>query len=175
MLSSPLPPDVLRLTIGGYTLDPFGTHGLGHWARALENGLNLVRVTGADPLVVTLFALLHDCRRWSEGSDWDHGLRASYLVPEVCKLIPGLDMARAELLREACAHHTDGVLHDDPTVGTCWDADRLDLGRVGITPRPELLCTAAARAPSEIEGATQRAVAETVPSFVYEEWVQFTL
>ena len=168
-------PDVLRLAIGGYTLDSFGTHGLGHWGRVLENGLSLASLTGADPLVVTLFAVIHDCRRWSEGFDWDHGLRASYLVPELCELVPGLDAPQAELLRVACAHHTDGVLHDDPTVGTCWDADRLDLGRVGIRPRPELLCTVAARVPSEIEAATKRAVEEAVPDFVREEWGRFAL
>ena len=89
--------------------------------------------------------------------------------------MPGLDAPRAELLRVACAHHTDGVLHDDPPVGTCWDADRLDLGRVGIRPRPELLCTVAARVPAEIEAATKRAVEEAVPDFVREEWCPFAL
>jgi hypothetical protein len=34
---------------------------------------------------------------------------------------------------------------DDPTVGACWDADRLDLPRVGVTVDPRLLSTAAAR------------------------------
>ena len=34
-----IPPEVLHLTIGGYTLAPLGTHGLGHWGRVLENGL----------------------------------------------------------------------------------------------------------------------------------------
>ena len=32
----------------------------------------------------------------------------------------------------------------DPTVGACWDADRLDLPRVWITPDPALLSTARA-------------------------------
>jgi uncharacterized protein len=33
----------------------------------------------------------------------------------------------------------------DPTVGCCFDADRLDLARCGITPNPELLSTEAVR------------------------------
>jgi uncharacterized protein len=39
----------------------------------------------------------------------------------------------------------DGLLEADLTVQTCWDADRLDLGRVGKTPRVEKLCTEEAR------------------------------
>jgi hypothetical protein len=35
------------------------------------------------------------------------------------------------LLRRACATHTHGITSDDPTIGVCWDADRLDLRRFG--------------------------------------------
>jgi uncharacterized protein len=44
------------------------------------------------------------------------------------------------------------------TVLTCWDADRLDLGRVGIKPNPHRLCTAAARDPMMIEWAYKRSI-----------------
>ena len=47
----------------------------------------------------------------------------------------------------------------DPTVLTCWDADRLDLGRVGITPRAEKLCTSAACNPAVMAKANHRAEA----------------
>ena len=40
--------------------------------------------------------------------------------------------------------HTDGTISDDPTIGCCWDADRLDLPRVGMQPDPALLSTEAA-------------------------------
>ena len=56
-----------------------------------------------------------------------------------------LDDRRFELLYEACRLHTDGLTDGDLTLQVCWDADRLDLGRVGITPVPHLLCTDAAR------------------------------
>ena len=46
-----------------------------------------------------------------------------------------------ELLAEACRDHTSGPHHGDPTIGTCWDADRLDLGRVGIIPQEEFMST----------------------------------
>jgi uncharacterized protein len=47
----------------------------------------------------------------------------------------------------------------DITVLTCWDADRLDLGRVGIRPAAHRLCTDAARDPAMIEWAYRRSTA----------------
>ena len=58
-----------------------------------------------------------------------------------------------ELLRFACEYHTDGLTEADITIQTCWDADRLDLGRVGIRPDPRYLCTPAARESTLIEWA----------------------
>ena len=37
------------------------------------------------------------------------------------------------LLRRACATHTHGITSDDPTIGVCWDADRLDISRFGYS------------------------------------------
>ena len=36
-------------------------------------------------------------------------------------------------------------MSEHPTIGTCWDADRLDLGRVGIVPQPKFMSTAFAK------------------------------
>ena len=38
------------------------------------------------------------------------------------------------LLCEAIEFHSGGDTHSDPTIQSCWDADGLDLGRVGIRP-----------------------------------------
>lgn len=169
-----IPEAVLRSAIGGYTLYPLGTHGLGHWGRVLENGLRLAERTGADLFVVSLFAVLHDCRRENEGTDPGHGKRGARVLVTLEDQLPELTPARSELLRFACAHHTDGEVHEDPTIGTCWDSDRLDLGRVGIQPVPELLCTGVARQPSEIAVATRRAIHAYVPSFVEDEWLHYS-
>jgi uncharacterized protein len=48
------------------------------------------------------------------------------------------------------------MLDGNITVQTCWDADRLDLGRVGTTPDPRYLCTAAAKQSDIIEWALRR-------------------
>ena len=77
-------------------------------------------------------------------------------VPISCGTFLHLDDDRFDLLHHACAHHTDGTTEADPTVQTCWDADRLDLGRVMITPEPASLCTAPARRPDTIRWALER-------------------
>ena len=45
------------------------------------------------------------------------------------------------------------TVSDDPTTGACWDADRLNLWRVGITPAARLLSTTEARDPDLIAEA----------------------
>ena len=45
----------------------------------------------------------------------------------------------------------------DPAVLACWDADRLDLARVGIRPRADRLCTAHARSDGVIRDAVRMA------------------
>jgi uncharacterized protein len=56
-----------------------------------------------------------------------------------------LDAARCKTLVTALSLHVDGLVSDDPTIGVCWDADRLHLWRIGVEPDPELLSTAAGR------------------------------
>ena len=48
-------------------------------------------------------------------------------------------------LDDACYYHADGFTKHTITVMTCWDSDRLDLGRVGIKPNAQYLCTTAAK------------------------------
>ena len=122
------------------------------------NGLRLAPVTGADPTVVELFAVLHDVCREDDGFDMEHGARSAELVFEVCDDLLGVGREQAELLAFACRHHTFGGTEADVTVQTCWDADRLDLGRVGIRPHPRYLCTPAARSAEVIEWAHARSL-----------------
>ena len=120
-------------------------HGLVHWERVGRNGLDLTANTeGADADVVLLFALFHDSMRLNDGHDPEHGQRGGVFARELRKLLP-LDDDRLALLQEGCAGHTDGLVSADPTIGVCWDADRLDLPRVGITPDAALMSTDAGR------------------------------
>ena len=63
-----------------------------------------------------------------------------------------------ELLTEALKYQSDGYTEADITVQVCWDADRLDLGRVGIKPAPQRLCTASAKSVDVLEAAYERSV-----------------
>ena len=51
----------------------------------------------------------------------------------------------------ACRYHSVGRLDRDVTIQTCWDADRLDLGRVGITPKSLYLGSSLAKDHNFIE------------------------
>jgi uncharacterized protein len=120
-------------------------HGLAHWERVGLNGLDLAAETdGADADVALLFALFHDSMRLNDGHDPEHGQRGGALARGLRKLLP-LNDDQLSLLHEACAGHTDGMVSADPTIGVCWDADRLDLPRVGITPAAALMSTAAGK------------------------------
>ena len=59
---------------------------------------------------------------------------------------------------DACKYHSDGFVKGDITVQTCWDSDRLDLGRVGIKPLADKLCTKAAKKNEVIEAAYRRSI-----------------
>jgi len=137
--------DLLRVLRGQFALDWHGIHGIAHWERVRENGLRLAEVTGANPRVVELFAILHDSRRESDGHDPGHGTRAAELARSLAGRSFEIDAPDLGLLVAACRDHSEGLTEGDITVLTCWDADRLDLGRVGNRPRPDRLCTPAAR------------------------------
>jgi len=161
---------ILQAVLEEYILPWDGDHGVAHWARVLENGLRLAEETGANVEVVRLFALLHDSRRINELADPDHGPRASEFARTLRGGVFELDDDEFALLHRACAGHTYCVTDPDVTVRTCWDADRLDLGRVGVTPHPSLLCTEVARRPETIRWADGRATLLVVPEFVREDW-----
>lgn len=139
-----------------FALDWSGIHGAPHWARVWNNGLRLAEHTGARLDVVELFAFLHDTQRKYDGRDPDHGSRAADFARTLQGGLFTLDDEGLSLLCFACAGHSDGLLQADVTVQTCWDADRLDLIRIGVIPDPKKLCTDAARDSKMIEWASNR-------------------
>jgi uncharacterized protein len=141
-----------------FKLDWRGIHGVSHWARVRQNGLLLSESTGANTVVVELFSFLHDSCRLNDGHDPNHGARAADFAQSLHGTVITLSAQELAVLLDACQGHTHGRHSDNVTIQTCWDADRLDLGRVGIRPVPERLCTDAARAPVLIEWAYQRSV-----------------
>jgi uncharacterized protein len=163
--------ELMRTILAGFPLGISSVHDPAHWARVQENGLNLAELTGADPEIVRLFAILHDSRRTHDGEDYDHGSDAADFARSLRGTHIHLDDDKFELLYEACANHTNGEIEADITVQTCWDADRLDLGRVWIIPEPGRLCTEPARDPKLIAWATQRAKDGFRPA-ILDEWLE---
>jgi uncharacterized protein len=161
---------LLSRILDGYRLPARGIHGLTHWARVFENGRKLAQVVEADTELIELFAVFHDARRVNDAVDHDHGRRGAQLARELRGDYFELDDDRFALLEYACAEHTSGLTEADLRVQVCWDADRLDLLRVGIRPQSRLLCTDAARSLEVIEWANERAVHRFVPESVGEEW-----
>jgi len=148
--------ELLDAILSQYPLSRGGPHGVAHWARVLENGRRLATETEACLAVVELFALFHDSQRFGEGDDPAHGLRGAELAAAFHGTYYDLPPEEFELLFTACEQHTEGLTDGDITLQTCWDADRLDLGRVGIMPMPSRLCTDAAKTPDILVWAIER-------------------
>lgn len=163
-------PVILQAVLEDYALPWGGDHGIAHWARVLENGRRLAVTTGAIPAIVDLFAVLHDSRRANENWDPEHGPRAAEFARTLRGRLFDLPDHEFQLLHRACHGHTHELTHPDATIQTCWDADRLDLGRVGITPHPSRLCSAAAKSPAMIKWADGRASLGFMPKLVWDEW-----
>ena len=163
---TPLICEVLRYQV----VDSRGLHGLLHWGRVYDNGLRLAAETEANVEVVRLFAFLHDSRRFNDGTDPEHGERGA----EFAKLLRGrffeLEDEEFELLYVACRDHEKGRTDGDVTVRTCWDADRLDLSRAGITPDPNRLCTRPAMSRGMRQWAAERANSDAVSEVVADLW-----
>jgi uncharacterized protein len=128
-----------------FALGEVSLHGPDHWRRVERNGLALAERNGANVEIVRLFAVLHDSQRRNESHDPQHGARAADYAAQLHGEYFVLPNEELELLQYALTHHAKGMLSNDVTIGTCWDADRLDLGRVGIAPSAAYLSTAAAK------------------------------
>ena len=147
----------LEFARGQFALDPAGTHGEGHWTRVCVIGRRIGEQEGADLEIVELFALFHDLCRIGGGIDRGHGHRAAELARRCRRpLFDLVDDERFAVLWAALAGHDRREIdHDDITVRTCWDAERLELPRFGITPQPSLLYTETARRPEMIAWAAE--------------------
>lgn len=113
----------------------FSVHGLSHWQRVERNGLYLAERESGDKVVVSLFALFHDSQRINDFDDPNHGERGAALAKEFfeASYLP-ISKEQFDFLHEACCGHTEELFHENPTIKCSWDADRLDLTRIGVLP-----------------------------------------
>jgi uncharacterized protein len=139
-------PDARRLLVAVHASPSSSLHAAGHALEVAFAGVRLIEAGApADPAVVLAFAVLHDSQRRSEGHDPEHGARAAEVARDLYQEVHGLSAAQLEVLCSALVDHARGRTSTDPTIGACWDADRLTLRRVGIAPRPEYMSTTAGR------------------------------
>jgi uncharacterized protein len=134
---------IIELAKSVFVLGDESYHGVRHWEEVAKNGEFLSMQPQVDATVVKLFAYLHDCKRVEEYADPEHGHRAAEYVDELRRNgeLGFLTFSQYYKLKNACElHHTGGV-SDDPTIGACFDADRIELIRCGIQPRVELMST----------------------------------
>lgn len=165
-----LNPGLIQTILAEYSLPWFGVHGVSHWARVLENGLRLAAETGANSRVVQYFAVFHDSRRINEQIDPGHGRRGGDFARSLRGVEVHLLDDEFDLLFLACRNHTDGHTNGDITVRTCWDADRLDIGRVGFTVQKKYLGTDAAKSDEIMAWALERSITRYVPALVSRDW-----
>lgn len=140
--------DLVRLAESAFKLGSRSIHGRNHWSRVADNGHAICALdSDIDATVVHHFALLHDCKRLDDDDDPGHGRRAAGYCKKLHS-VGKLQLTQSQLrtLIIACAHHNDGQTSDDRTIGACWDADRLDLTRIGVIPDLARLSTTAGRA-----------------------------
>jgi uncharacterized protein len=125
-----------------------------------------------DEAVIHLFSLFHDSQRFGDGDDEGHGGRGTSLLVGALN-IPfhmrlrfrdpygnrrnfQVEMSSVVRAVHACVYHTEALpsfldakldvpFAGDTTQQICFDADRLDLPRVGTRPSPRYLFTDTAR------------------------------
>ncbi|HEY8607887.1 MAG TPA: hypothetical protein VIM12_12305 [Noviherbaspirillum sp.] len=153
---SQVPRPLIDDILANFRLPPSSVHGPAHWARVRLNGMQIARRSGADWKVIELFAFLHDSQRHDDGADPEHGPRAADYALSRHDVLFHLEPAQLHALVTACRGHTRERLTDSATVQACWDADRLDLYRVGILPDRYYLGTPAARDASLMRAAIAR-------------------
>lgn len=123
---------LVRAVLSRATASDSAVHGPEHWKRVAVAGLILLREQPeADALVVFLFSVFHDAMRQTDGHDPDHGRRGGELARELHGRHHFISEAQMDLLQAACDGHAAGSVSKDPTIGACWDADRVNLWRVG--------------------------------------------
>ena len=162
-MTSIITKDLFELLKSGFRLDLDGVHGPRHWARVHRNAMWIAEemVEEVDTRVLEYFAFLHDSCRVNDNRDPGHGSRAAELARRIRGEHIILEDDAFYILLEALVGHSSKLFSEDPTVQACWDADRLDLGRIGIVPDRYKLGTTAAKGlickciPSQLQVRTE--------------------
>ncbi len=156
--------DLIRDIKNQFHINWSGIHGISHWTRVYDIGMRLAAQTGANKTVVQLFSVFHDSCRYNEGEDPQHGPRGGELARQYRNNhLQSLSEDEFDLLHTACRLHTSAPTHENITIQTCFDSDRLDLGRIGTIPDPKHLCTDQAKSSNMVSWALKNSESGKVP------------
>lgn len=125
-------------------------HGPRHWRDVARVGLHIAkkeRIGVEQALSVFCFAAIHDTQRHNDYYDPEHGERAAEVMLKIAtdEHILTLGQRRDSLHAALVGHDKGEVDYENDIKAVCWDADRLTLGRVGITPDVQYMSTAYVR------------------------------
>ncbi len=138
-------------------------HGFEHVRRVVSNAREIALEECPENVNdAVLAAYLHDIGRISDDYDGnEHAIRGAEIAKELLqKHWPEADAKR---ILFAIRYHADGILTEDPLIGALWDADRLDIGRAGLTIDLAFLSTNKGRkiASQILQQPHKRALAES--------------
>ncbi len=109
---------LLQHVLAQFKIKRDGDHGPAHWARVRLHGMKVGAKREADLL---------------------HGARAAEFSASLNGRFFDLKTEQLDKLCHAIQNHSGGKVHSCATIQSCWDGDRLDLGRVGIKPHKDYL------------------------------------
>ncbi len=125
-------------TCGGLAL-----HGISHLRRVAILSGRLANAVGEVVEAAVVMGFLHDCARKNDGNDLEHAHDSAVLARELTeRFYPHLDVDR---ICDAIEGHAGGEVTTDPLSACLWDADRLELKRIGRTIDLDLLSTKVAK------------------------------
>lgn len=118
-------------------------HGVSHLMSVAATAARIAHATGEDVMSATVGGFLHDCARQNDGNGEGHARESAQMARSIIvKHFGELDVNR---ICSAIADHAAGKTTADGLAAAIWDADRLDLARLGIVVDPAYLSTALAR------------------------------
>jgi MoaA/NifB/PqqE/SkfB family radical SAM enzyme len=137
---------VWEIIISNYTKGG-NNHGGDHIMRVVRNAEMLAKINCPGAIFNAIIAAsLHDIGRiGKKEKNKTHALRGAEIAGKMLKKYFSDCDIDSEKIIYAIRHHSEGKVSNDPLIGTIWDADRLDLERVGIKINPAFLSTKAAK------------------------------
>ncbi len=162
--------ELINEIVSNLSLGARGIHGVFHWARVLENGRHLAAINGANLKVVELFSVFHDSCRENNMRDRSHGARGAVYAQLLRKSFFDISDEEFSLLIEACANHSIKRHSDNITIQTCWDSDRLDLGRVFMRPDLKYMGKNTGITQNYLKTSIHRSISNWQSPIVRDEW-----